>query len=54
MNDQFICPRCKMRQRENIEGDWMWYCGPCNDRDYERYKEKQEWDYYHPAGDDHE
>ena len=48
-NDQerWLCPKCKNRQRENIDGDWMWYCGPCNDRDYEKYCERKEWEYYH-------
>lgn len=42
-----LCPRCKKRERENIEGDWMAYCAPCNDRDAERYREWQEWQHYH-------
>jgi hypothetical protein len=46
--NNWLCPRCKKRYRENIDGDWMWYCGPCNDRDYEHYRERKEWDYYHP------
>lgn len=46
-SDRWLCPRCKRRERENIDGDWMFYCGPCNDRDYERYRERQEWDHYH-------
>lgn len=51
MSNKWLCPKCKKRERENIDGDWMWYCGPCNDRDYERYRERQEWDYYHPKND---
>lgn len=51
MNDNWLCPRCKKRERENIDGDWMWYCGPCNDRDYERYRERQEWEHYHSDDD---
>ncbi|UVO33989.1 hypothetical protein KUL72_20980 [Bradyrhizobium arachidis] len=51
MSDNWLCPKCKKRERENIDGDWMWYCGPCNDRDYERYREREEWNHYHPASD---
>ncbi len=51
MTDNWLCPKCKKRERENIDGDWMWYCGPCNDRDYERYCERREWEHYHPATD---
>lgn len=42
-----ICPRCKKREREVIDGDRMWYCSPCNDQDYEKYRERKEWEYYH-------
>lgn len=48
-DNNWLCPRCKKRERENIDGDWMWYCGPCNDRDYERWRDRQEWEHYHPA-----
>lgn len=43
------CPRCKKREKENIDGEWQWYCGACNDREAERYREQQEFAYYHPV-----
>lgn len=52
MSEDWICPKCKRRGREVIDGEMQWYCGPCNDRDAEQYREHQEWVHYHTAGDD--
>jgi hypothetical protein len=51
MADSWLCPRCKRREREVIDGETQWYCGECNDREAERYREQQEWSHYHPTGD---
>lgn len=48
----WLCPRCKKRERECIDGETQWYCIDCNDRDAERYREQQEWNYYHPSTKD--
>jgi hypothetical protein len=50
-NDRWLCLKCKKRQRENFDGDWMFYCGPCADRDYEAYQERKEFEYCHPNDD---
>lgn len=44
----WLCPRCKRRERENFgDGDWGAICVPCADADYERYKERADFDYWH-------
>lgn len=51
-SDNWLCSRCKKRERENIDGEYQWYCGPCNDREAERYQERKEWEHFHPSGDE--
>jgi hypothetical protein len=52
MSDNWLCSRCKKRERECIDGETQWYCGDCNDRDAENYRERQEWNHYHPTTKD--
>jgi len=43
-----LCRRCKKREVEQID-DWeSEQCPSCNDRDIERNREREEWNYYHP------
>ncbi len=43
-----LCKRCKIREVERID-DWeSSQCPSCNDRDIERNRERDEWNYYHP------
>lgn len=43
-----ICPRCQKRQVEQIE-DWQsTLCEYCADREYERDRERREFEHYHP------
>lgn len=44
-----ICFRCKKREVEMIDGEHVGLCCYCADREAERYREQQEWAYYHPA-----
>jgi hypothetical protein len=45
--DWWLCPKCKKRERENVDGDWLFYCGPCADRSYEEYRERADFEYWH-------
>jgi hypothetical protein len=41
------CVRCKKWEVEQID-DWISsQCSRCNDRDIERNREREEWNYYH-------
>lgn len=42
-----ICPRCKKRERERIDGEQQWYCEVCNDDLAAQYREQKEWERYH-------
>lgn len=46
-----ICCRCKKRPVEVIDDFVSSQCGYCNDRDVERTRERDEWNYYHPPLD---
>jgi hypothetical protein len=54
----WLCLKCKQRERETFEpvhedddGYQSPYCGPCNDRSAESYREQQEFNHYHPRED---
>lgn len=42
-----ICNRCKKREVEVIDDFVSSQCSQCNDRDIERTREREEWNYYH-------
>lgn len=44
----WLCPRCKKREREMHDGEYEMFCGPCNDSLAESYRERQEFAHYHP------
>ena len=46
-----LCYKCQKEPNEVIDGWTSGMCGRCNDRDAERYRERQEWDYYHNRED---
>lgn len=48
MND-FMCPKCKKREREisTLDGCMEMYCDVCNDKLAEIYRQNKEFEYYH-------
>lgn len=44
-----MCSRCKVRPVEVICDYVSPQCSTCNDRDIERNREREEWNYYHPS-----
>jgi len=47
MTEAFLCPRCKKRDREVIDGETQMYCDVCNDRLADSYREQKEFAHYH-------
>jgi len=52
MND--ICDCGNLITEVDLEGYPEPCCGNCADLAYQKYRERQEWDHYHPTGDDKE
>lgn len=50
MRRRDICQCCKKHEVEVIDDFVSTQCSSCNDKDIERNRERDEWNYYHPKG----